>query len=583
MVRYLFILTLLLTLPNSSYAEFSTYDLADSVEGDGTISRVYGSDGSGTAGVPVAAGGDVDGDNNPDFAVAHFQASPLSRTRAGQIDLVFGNRTIGPFYDTAVSTDTRILRIYGDEPGENTGSEIWIDDVNGDGLADVLICRQNYSADITRVGVGALSIIFGSADLRTQANALIPIDLRDAPTTGRLDIIGASPYDRLGIWVRTGDVTGDDIADIVLGADQVDGTGTENQGAVYLIRGGSHLLGPNTIDLANFGSTALAGHLAQIDPPLGSDQFHLGSTCQIADLDGNGRGEVLMSAALIRAGAGQIPIGAPGSEYQSSGGAARGKLFIVWDDYFSTTTWATGYRFAVTDGPGSFSVIQGGLSNVKFGEEIVGNADYDADGFPDLFVGDIIGLPPVMPVRNNAGMGHVFFKAGDLKGLQVDLDNYPSTMSMTTVYGPSVNAIGADTALNGDFNKDGFTDLAIGNPCHDPQGRDGAGSIVVFFGQTQGWPSIIDTEPTLLPGFTGLDIVDIHGAIAGDVLCYSAVASDVDQDGFDDLVVNEMKADGLAPGSDNVGNLIIINGASLMPIHTAVRTPWIMDAEQIPE
>ena len=84
--------------------------------------------------------------------------------------------------------------------------------------------------------------------------------------------------------------------------------------------------------------------IARLNPPAGSAGFHLGATCFIADLDGNGRGEVLAAAALNRSGAGIQPVGA--STRQSSGGALRGRLFIVWDDNFPSAPWPVSWSTA---------------------------------------------------------------------------------------------------------------------------------------------------------------------------------------------------------------------------------------------
>jgi len=115
-------------------------DLADlDVEGNSLL-RVLGSSGEGRFGVPVAGGSDIDGDGLPDLALAAMRASPLGRSFAGQVFLVFGAGTLRGSLDTA-RPDPSILAIVGDGPRETTGNEIWVDDVTGDGLADVLIGR----------------------------------------------------------------------------------------------------------------------------------------------------------------------------------------------------------------------------------------------------------------------------------------------------------------------------------------------------------------------------------------------------------------------------------------------------------
>ena len=102
-----------------------------------------------------------------------------------------------------------------------------------------------------RRGAGALTILVGSPGWKTHAAGLTPLDLASPPAGLQLiTFVGPSAWDRLGIWMRSGDITGDGIADLAVGADEVDANGksvTHNQGAVFVIRGGPHLLQSPTI------------------------------------------------------------------------------------------------------------------------------------------------------------------------------------------------------------------------------------------------------------------------------------------------------------------------------------------------
>ncbi len=326
------------------------YDLKLVEAAPGGVTRIHGSVGDGGKGLPVAGGYDCDGDGHVDTAFASIQANPLGRTRAGEITLIFGDSSIGGVIDTA-GFQAGVLKIAGDQNFEVAGAEIWIDDVTGDSLGDLLICRQNYTPGGGREGAGALSILNGGSVLRDEAEKLDFLDLRSPPASVTImTLVGVMAYDRFEIWVRTGDVTGDGIADIVVGSDEVDGDGESNRGAVYVIRGGDHLAADAIIDLQSFGTSPLSGHVARILPPPDSDRYHMGSTCQIADLDGNGRGEVLAcGAALNRAGAGIRLPGAPSGTGESSGSFAPGTLYIAWDDNFPTEAWTPGYEFVICD------------------------------------------------------------------------------------------------------------------------------------------------------------------------------------------------------------------------------------------
>ncbi len=547
-------------------------DLATVEPGDSRLTRIYGSSGNGNLGLPVAGGGDVDGDGHQDAAFGSFQADPGGVENAGEVLLFFGNGTLGEAIDTA-AFEARVLRFIGQGLKETAGSEIWIDDVTGDGIADLLICRQNFTPDEDRIGAGALTLVVGSPALRSRAAVDEPIALGAPPddlTTTTW--IGAEAYDRLGIWVRTGDVTGDGIADIVVRADQVSQGLVEHHGAVYVIRGGQHLVTAGTVDLQDFGSTVLAGHQLRIEPPPFSTDYHFGATTQVADLDGNGRSEVLVAATLFRGGAFLTPAGAPVGTTHSAGGTDQGTLFIAWDDNIPAGTWPAGLSFDLGEPPGSRTVIDGGPGNVRFGEEILGGLDYSGDGRTDLFVGDISGNGAGGANGARSGTGHVFYGAADLKGRELDLDDLPDDVDTTTILGPVSGALGGDTAAQGDFNGDGLSDLAFAAPHGVPQGRRNAGQVFVLYGQQGRWPELINTRDGALPEPGEVRIVEIQGANGdgindtGDTLAYSAAVGDLDGDGRTDLITNEMVGNGVAPDTLDVGNLILLSGAQLTDI-----------------
>ena len=554
-----------LALPALAAEPTVTLDLATVSTSNGVLRRVHGSTGNGAFGVPVAGGHDVDGDGLVDHAFSSMVASPLGRFRAGIVYVVLGDGTVSGTIDTAFP-NADVLQLFGDTTSEAAGSELWIDDVTGDGLGDVLIARQNHRPDPGRPGAGALSILVGGAAIATQAATLVPVDLRTPPPALSITtIVGAAAVDRLGMWMRTGDVTGDGIADIVVGADQEDGPGEADRGALYVVRGGAHLASTQTIDLASFGGTTLAGDLAKVTPPAGAAEYHFGATCQVADLDGNDRAEVMAAAALNRAGGGILADGAPGGSAHGSGGAMDGTLYVLWDDNFLGDPWPTGLTIDLDAPPGSRTVINGGALNVSFGEEILGGLDYDDDGAADLFVGDIVGnLTGSLP---SAGSGHVFYDAASLKGLLFDLDTPPPGLMTSTFLGGGAGHIAGDTAMHGDFDADGVDDLAFSSPHAAPQGRPSAGAVHVFFGQDFGpWPALIDLAPGALPDPLLVRITEVQGANGtvggdvGDTLCYSGAAGDVDGDGYDDLITNEMLGNGVAPIAEDVGNLLIVSG-----------------------
>ncbi len=556
--RFTLSIFLLLNLPVTLLAQpIGTTDLSEVTPTDGLYRRLLGSVGEGQSGVPVAGGFDLDKDGKMDYAMAAMRASPQSRFRAGQVFLVFGdNKAIG-VVDTAMD-DPRILEIHGDQPQENAGSEIWMADVTGNGFGDLIICRQNYSPDGNRIGAGAMTLIPANPILRTMAAEGTILDLRDPPENlPILNIVGAMAGSRLCIWARNGDVTGDGIDDLAIGADQETTDGDEHAGAVYLVRGGAWLETSGDIDLAEFGTTA-AGNIARIRPRIIGDDsdtahYHFGATLQVADLDGNNQSEVIAAAALNRSGAGLAPAGGTA---HASGGTDNGTVFIAWGDNF-TGNWIPAPDFVVDAGSGSHSIINGYNSTVNpdlrthaFGEEILGGLDYDNSGSIDLFVGNLTADGYQNILRSNAGLAHVIYDAETLKGKEIELNSPPEDFSMASFLGPVSGAIAGDTALHGDFNDDGIADLAFSSPMDSPNGVTNAGTLHILLGKTGKWPVFSDLQPGNFPSSSDVQIHEIYGDSGlgggggGDVLCYSAASGDMTRDGVVDLIVNEMQGDG---------------------------------------
>ncbi|MEM7481456.1 MAG: hypothetical protein AAF481_09805 [Acidobacteriota bacterium] len=557
-----------------------TLDIADLTAGVDPLIRVSGAPGPttlGQLGTPVAGGFDVDGDGHQDYAVGHMTTTNgPDRIFAGEAQLVFGDGTSSGAVDLAVPSP-RVLRVLGDGFFEATGSELWMGDITGDGLGDLLVHRQNFDPG-GRVGAGALTVVVGGPELRTLAADTGVLDLRSPPASVHvLTFVGAAENDRLGIWSRTGDVDGDGVDELVMAADQVSIPGETFRGAVYVVRGGAHLARSGQVDLADFGTPAMTDDMLRIDPPAGSDDFHFGSTLQTGDLNRNGRSEVFIAAALNRAGAVLSPDG--NFTGDAVGGPPGGRLWIVWDDAFPYGSWPPGQVIDLTDPPWSTTTLSGGVQNVSFGEEVLGGLDYDGDRRPDLFVGDLVGDGTDAQDRPGSGVGYVFYRAHRLRGKTLNVDHLPRRFRVSKILGPVAGAIGSDTVTHGDLNGDGIDDLVIGNPHDNPQDRFHAGTMHILFGRHGRWPRTIDTAPGELPRSRRVKITLVEGARGGlpnpdgifpppddgDTLCYSAAAGDVNGDGQADIITNEMIGNGVDPTAIDVGNLVIFDGEFVSP------------------
>ena len=137
-------------------------------------------------------------------------------------------------------------------------------------------------------------------------------------------------------------------------------------------------------------------------------------------------------------------------------------------------------------------------------------------------------------------------------------------LNIAKFIGAASSDIAGDTAAHGDFDGDGLADLAFSAPHGSPFGRVNAGIVYVLFGQVGVWPASVDLAGPLPPAMGSLRVAQLFGAAgnavgdAGDTLSYSAAAGDVDGDGRDDLITNEMLGNGTS--AVDVGNLIVVNG-----------------------
>jgi hypothetical protein len=522
------------------------------------LMRVHGSSTTrGSFGVPVAGGGDVDGDSFEDVALATMRADPQGRDHAGTVSLLFGTGSVTGTLDTFA--DPRILPIHGAQPRENAGSEIWMGDVTGDGLSELLVARQNATVDGV-VAAGALSIVLGGPELRE----LEQIDLA-APEAPVLTLGGSQELGRVGIWVRVGDATGDGVLDVLVGADQEEG----HQGAAWLVEGGPHLQAAGAQVLAE-PQGDLVGHVLRILGPR-TEEAHFGATVQLADLDASGRAELLVAAALNRAGASLSP--SDSVHMHGKGGTPHGSVTVLWDGAVPSPPWAPGATVDTTD-PALADVVStltGSLLHNSFGEELVAG-DWDADGQPDLFVGDLVSDLSPSASRPYAGVGVVLYGLGQHVGVDLSMDAPPAGLAHSVLLGAHAGDLFGDTAVSGDFTGDGVDDLVSTSPDADPDGRDGAGLAALLVGG-QRWPELVDLRHEFLLPEDQVALVEVWGAQGttsshdlGDMLAYSAATADMDGDGVLDLVSNEMLGNGLQPGTEDVGNLVVISGAALQAV-----------------
>src|SRR5205814_333598 len=107
---------------------------------------------------------------------------------------------------------------------------------------------------------------------------------------------------------------------------------------------------------------------------------------------------------------------------------------------------------------------------------------------------------------------------------------FPPGLRVSHVLGLHALDILGDTLSTGDFNHDGFDDLAVGIPHVKIDDRDETGEVAVLFGRADPFPERVYPD---LPG-PPVDIAFVYGAQPADLLSYSMQAQDYDGDGYTD-------------------------------------------------
>lgn len=201
------------------------------------------------------------------------------------------------------------------------GYGLWVADVNNDGFADVI--SGMYGADPGGVTDSGEVRIYYGPNQTTSTTILPPVPQANS---------------RFGSIVRSGDVTGDGIADIIVGSRYEDVAGAADAGATYVFAGPSYT----------------TWSLLTAPTPQASARFGFGLT--LADWDHDGVKDVCVGAVRTTS---------------TSGVVQAGKVFI--------------YR----GGPFTFlAAIDNPLpaTGDKFGDALIG-ADFTGDGLDDLFIG----------------------------------------------------------------------------------------------------------------------------------------------------------------------------------------------------
>lgn len=160
---------------------------------------------------------DVNGDGVDDAVIGAY-AESTGAFEAGTIYVKYGPMNAG-HVDLAEEAESRLI-------GE--GTSFWTGrvvraapDLNGDGMGDMLLAA--VGATLGGPAAGAVYVVDGPP----------PEEMSLADANGRL--VGEAPYDYAGIAMASGDLNGDGLSDVVVGAQS--SRGAPNGGGTYVVFG----------------------------------------------------------------------------------------------------------------------------------------------------------------------------------------------------------------------------------------------------------------------------------------------------------------------------------------------------------
>lgn len=477
----------------------------------------YGADaGDFTHGFSSVDAGDFNGDDAPDLLIgAPFADGPgNAREDSGEAYVIFGQPQLSGSVDLAEGEQD--VTVFGAAAGDNLGLSVVAADVNGDGLDDIVVGAPGVS-DVggrdERTDQGRTYVFFGSHDLPES------FDLGADPRAFDFVITGAEGFSRIGHALADGDINGDTVTDLILGAPfagrepgSPPGSPRKEAGEVYVV----------------YGASSLSGELHLAFDPVGfmasSEQRHgqFGAAVAAGDVNGDGIDDVIA--------------GAPQMDFENKEAAGAVYVFFGGRDL--------GGRRFIAKGEQDAAMIGAERGNSLGFPLTVG--DINGDGTGDLLAG--ARAAAVKETRTAAGAVYLLYGGPDFGG-DHDLAQTPAD---SVIYGAAPGALLPSALLSFDITGDSVPDIIV-STSSGPEQRVQAGAVYIIAGSSA-LPSSVD----LAAAGTGASIV---GAEVGDQLGSAVAVLSLQADGSPAFVLLASGADGADNARVDAGEVYVVPAA----------------------
>jgi hypothetical protein len=289
---------------------------------------------------------DLDGDGREDLALVAPWAQEAGANLAGEVVLVLSSLLDGGANEGPVAVaDLELPRFAAEQAGADAGHAVACrDDLNGDGLPDVAIGAP--FADSRRQGLDGTGAVYVIDGQQIAAEG----GVQDLATAASVTLWGTSVESYAGTAIATGDIDGDGLADLVVGA-----PGSSSGAGEALV-----FLSPSE---ATGASPAFA-----IGGADGGDRF--GTTVLLSDLNHDGFFD--------------LGVGAPRENPTGKSADFSSGAFYLWYGTGDLLTWKALTNVAQADA--TFSRAEGYFST---GGRLA-SGDVNGDGIEDLVLVHVI-------------------------------------------------------------------------------------------------------------------------------------------------------------------------------------------------